>query len=370
MITRSLVLLLTIASLGSGASAWEGDARLRNLLAEHDFNGVVLVAEGEQVVFEEAFGFRDFETKEPANVGTAYEVGSVSKPFTATAILTLEERGELGLTDPLTKYFPKLPYPEVTLERMLSHTSGLYDVCCQPELRPRFDAFYGKSDPPYTNRDYLAFIRKETPELLAPPGQKYQYSNTAYVLLALIVEQVSGVAFDEFLKNNIFEPVGLERTYVLSLMEDPAIPNLAVGYERTEDGEIVVDVPVPTPERPSVFAASYGDDEIVSTAADLFDFGRALRTGKLLSESTLERAWTPARLSSGEPSRYGLGFRIDERGDGTVVVYHTGSTNGFLATCTFPTEDNDTSVILLTNVVDDGFAELREAVFDIVWGAP
>lgn len=381
MTRLGFALLLIGTSLCPLASAWESDknARLHQELSERHFNGVALVAEGDRVVFKEAFGLKNFDTKERADAGTAYEVGSVSKPFTATAILLLEERGELSLSDPLTKYFPKLPYGpyrEVTLERMLSHTSGLYDVCCQPELRPGFDAFYGKSDPPYSNSDYLAFIEKETPSLLAPPGEMYRYSNLAYVLLALIVEQVSGVEFDAFLKENIFEPVGLERTYVLSKMPAEAdeaaeaIADFAVGYRKNDDGTLVVDVPVPTPERPSVFAATYGDDEVVSTVDNLFAFGQALLKGKLLGPETLERVRTPARLASGDAAPYGLGFGVVEGPDGRTIVLHTGSTNGFLAVCTFPTEENDTTVILLTNVVGAGFAELRTAVFDIVWSTP
>ena len=364
MMTRLAFTLLLISPSAFGWDA-DKDRRLHRELTERQFNGVVLVAEGERVVFKEAFGLAD--------VGTAYEVGSVSKPLTATAILMLEERGVLSLSDPLTKYFPKLPYGDVTLERMLSHTSGLYDVCCQPELRPGFDAFYGKSDPPYSNRDYLAFIEKETPSLLAVPGEMYRYSNLAYVLLALIVEQVSGVEFDAFLKENIFEPVGLERTYVLSKMPAEAvkaIANFAVGYRKNDDGELEVDVPVPTPERPSVFAATYGDDEVVSTVDDLFAFGQALYRGELLAPETLERVRTPARLASGDAAPYGLGFGIVEGPDGRTIVLHTGSTNGFLAVCTFPSEANDTTVILLTNVVGDDFAELRAAVFDIVWSTP
>ena len=371
MVVRLAVLAL-VASMGRSASAWDADtnARLLRELSDRGFNGVALVAEGERVVFKEAFGYRRFQPSEPTDPGTAYEVGSVSKPFTATAILMLAERGELSLSDPLTKYFPALPYPDVTLERVLSHTSGLFDPCCDPALRPSFDVFYGKSDPPYSNPDYLAFVERQTPELLAPPGQMYRYSNFGYVLLALVVERVSGAPFDEFLRENIFEPVGLERTHVLSLMDEPAIDNFALGYRRGDDGEPRLDVPVATPERPSVFAATYGDDEIVSTVDDLFSFGRALKNGALLQPETLARALTPSRLAFDERGPYGLGFRLEEAADGRTIVYHTGSTNGFLATCTYPTDENDITVVLLTNVIDGGFAELRAAVFEIVWSAP
>ena len=139
MTRLAFTLLLTWVSLCRSALAWEADkdVRLHRELSERHFNGVVLVVEGERIVFKEAFGLRNFDAKEPADVGTPHEVGSVSKPFAATAILLLEERGDLSLSDPLTKYFPKLPYAEVTRERMLSHTSGLYDVCCQPSDQHR-----------------------------------------------------------------------------------------------------------------------------------------------------------------------------------------------------------------------------------------
>ncbi len=346
-------------------------SRLDELLtAFHDegqFNGVVLLAERDEVTLRKAFGVKDISTGEPIDLDTTFEVGSVSKPFTATAVLQLAEQGQLSLEDSLTKYFPALPYDEVTTERMLSHTSGLFDVCCQPELRPSFDAFYNKSDPPYSNGDYLAFLEQATPDLLSHPGTGYSYSNTAYLLLALIVEQVSGQLFDEYLAANIFDPVGLERTFVYSLMDNPTIPNRAIGYRRGDGGELVVDVPVPTPERPSVFGLTYGDDEVFSTVDDLFTFGQALKAGRLLSSATLARAFRPATLADGTSGPYGLGWRVTTQPDGTVVVDHTGSTNGFLANCTYSTDENDTTLILLTNVVSEDHRDVRRAVYDALW---
>jgi len=366
----SLVVLTTFTLMGSAASVRGQDTatRVHRELADRGFVGVVRVAEGDRVLLRQAYGDRNRETREAADVGTAYEVGSVSKPFTATAILMLAERGALSLDDPLTKFFPALPYDDVTIERVLSHTAGLYDVCCEPELRARFLAFFGRQERPYTNSDYLAFVEQEMPPLLWAPGEAYRYSNLGFVLLALVVEEVSGLAFDDFLERNVFEPIGLERTFVLSLMEDPTIPNLAVGYRRTEAGELVAD-PLQNRQGPSAFGASYGDDEVASTVDDLHAFGRALARGELLGAETLERMRTPARLTNGQNGPYGLGVRVQERPDGSTVVMHTGSTAGFLALTTFPAHEDDLTVILLTNVVQDGFAELREAVFDVVRGA-
>lgn len=347
--------------------------RLESLLAERhardQFNGVVLLAERDEVVLRRAYGIKDVTTREALTPATAFEVGSVSKPFTATAVLQLVERGRLDINEALPHFFPELPYDGVTIVRMLSHTSGLFDVCCQPALRPRFDAFYGKSDPPYTNADYLAFLKTEKPALLSRPGTAFSYSNTAYLLLALIVEQVTGQRFDEVLEANIFEPVGLERTYVYSLMADRTIPDHATGYRRDADGALVLDVPVATPERPSVFGLTYGDDEVFSTVDDLLAFGLALKAGQLLRDDTLRLAYRPARLADGTFGPYGLGWRVTRQPNGTTVVDHTGSTEGFLANCTFSTTENDTTLILLTNVVSDVHAAVRRSVYELLWGA-
>jgi N-acyl-D-aspartate/D-glutamate deacylase/CubicO group peptidase (beta-lactamase class C family) len=352
----------------ASAKARRLDEVLTGFHERGQFNGVVLLAEQDEVTFRKAFGVKDFATGEPLSTDTAFEVGSVSKPFTATAVLQLVERGMLSLNDSVTKHFANLPYEAVTLERMLSHTSGLFDVCCQPELRAPFDAFYNKAYPPYSNSDYLAFLEQQQPALLTDPGTEYRYSNTAYLLLALIVERVSGQRFDEFLKENVFDPIGLERTFVYSLMGDPTIPDRAVGYRRTENGRLVLDVPKPTSERPSVFGLTYGDDEVFSTVDDLFSFGQALKAGRLLKPETLEAALTPAMLGSGQPAGYGQGWRLSEQPDGRVIAQHGGSTNGFLATCTFSTTQNDTTVVMLSNVVSGDYADVRTAVFDIAWG--
>lgn len=346
--------------------------RLETLLAERHaanrFNGVVLLAENDEVTLRRAFGVKDVSTGEPLTPATAFEVGSVSKPFTAAAVLQLVERAELNIREPLSRFFPTLPYFDVTIDRMLSHTSGLFDVCCQRALRPLFDRFYDKSSPPYSNRDYLAFLEQARPDLLSRPGTAFSYSNTAYLLLALIVEQVTQHPFDEVLRRNIFVPVGLQRTYVYSLMENRSIPDRAIGYRREADGSLAVDVPVATPERPSVFGLTYGDDEVVSTVDDLFAFGQALEAGRVLRPDTMEIAYRPAMLEDGTFGPYGLGWRVTTQPGGAVVVDHTGSTNGFLANCTFSTRQNDTTLVLLTNVVSDAHAEVRRAVYDLLWG--
>lgn len=183
-----------------------------------------------------------------------------------------------------------------------------------------------------------------------------------------LVEQVSGQRFDEFLNENIIDPAGLDRTFLYSVMDDPTIPNRAVGYRRGDDDRLVLDVPKPTLERPSVFGLTYGDDEVFSTVEDLFAFGQALKAGMLLEAETLQTALTPVVLGNGESAGYGLGWRLTEGPNGRVIAQHGGSTYGFLAMCTFSTDQNDTTVVLLTNVVSEDYSEVRRAVVDVAWG--
>jgi CubicO group peptidase (beta-lactamase class C family) len=339
---------------------------LDSLARDGRFSGVVLVADGGEVVHHKAYGFADFERREPLRTDAAFEVGSISKTFTAVAIHLLADRGQLSLDDPLTKFFPALPYRTVTVGGLLSHTSGLFDVYENVEMRNQFYAFYNGTEP-YTNKDYLAYLEEYQPPLLGGPNEQFRYSNTGYVLLALIVEQVSGQRFDEFLRREIFEPAGMRHSLVYSFLDDGNAAGLVTGYRREDDGTLV---PVTGPNAaPSFFGLTYGDDEIVTTARDLLAYDRALRTGRLLSPETLERVLTPPTLTDGTIGRYGLGFAVGTEG-GIRYVSHGGSTAGFLAYCKFSTPDNDNTIIVLTNVTTRGsaFRALHQAIRLILRG--
>jgi CubicO group peptidase (beta-lactamase class C family) len=348
------VFLLVLGSCSSPPPAPPGIAEL---FERSGFNGVVLVADRGAVVFRRAYGLKSFETGERLDEESLFEIGSISKPLTAVAIHQLVERGRMSLDDPLPRFFPKLPYAAVTIRGMLSHTSGLFDVYGDPALREKFRAFYGRTDRPYSNLDYLAFLEAFPPPLVAGPGEKDHYSNTAYVLLALIVEQVSGVTFDAFLRENILAPAGMRRTVVLSLPAGRRVDGLATGHETGADGRRRAVVQPPDP--PRVYGMTYGDDEIATTADDLLAFDRALRSGRLVKPETLERILVPPTLSSGRPAAYALGFAVGEQ-DGVRVISHGGSTAGFMALCRFSAPDNEATVVLLSNVPTESRV-LREA---------
>ena len=321
---------------------------MKALEQEELFNGVVLVAEKGKVIYKGAHGFRRYNPHEPLKTDDAFEVGSISKPFTAVAIHMLAERGQLGYDDPLTKYFPKLPYESVTVGNLLSHTSGLFDVYDEIEMRHAFRAFYKKIDPPYTNKDYLAYLEEYTPGLIGNALEKHQYSNTGYVLLALIVEQVSGQRFDNFLQEHIFDPVGMSRTGVYSLLDDKNVPYLVTGYRRDPLDGILLQSDTTPP--PSMYGLTYGDDELFTTVDDLLAFDLALRSGKLLKPESLQRMMQAPTLTNGRIALYGQGFAVSNI-SGLRYVSHTGSTTGFWAYFKSATTDNDHTVIVFTNVL-------------------
>ena len=325
------------------------------------FNGTVLVAEQGIVRYRRAHGFKNLEQGERLDAETAFEVGSISKTLTAVAVHQLVERGRLSLDDPLPRFFPKLPYDTVTIRGLLSHTSGLFDVYGDVDLRKRFYAFYDKPVPPYTNKDYLAFLEAFTPPVIGGAAEKDHYSNTAYVLLALIVEQVSGAPFDAFLQENILGPAGMSRTFVLSLLRGRRVANLATGYQADASGSSKAVVSPPDP--PRVHGLTYGDDEIATTVDDLHAFDRALRSGRLLRQETLRHVLIPPMLKNGKPAAYALGFAVRHE-NGVRTVSHGGSTAGFLAYGQFSAPDNETTVFILTNVPGDSraFRETSQAV--------
>lgn len=332
------------------------------------FNGIVLVAEKGKVIFEKAIGFSDFNKKTPINLQSVFEVGSISKTFTAVAVHILSEKGMLSIDDSITKFFPKLPYEDVTLKGLLSHTSGLFDVPNDGNLRDQFRSFYNRVDVPYTNKDYLAYLEKYKPPIEIAPGEKNIYSNTGYVLLALVVEKVSGEPFQEFLRKNIFEPVGMNHTFLLSwplLKKEERY--LASGYRDDPIEGIIRE----TDHNPgtAIFGMSYGDDEIASTVEDMLAFDQALRNNKLLKPDTIDKMLMAPKLSNGSSSRYGQGFVVIEE-EGVRTIYHGGSTAGFWAHCKFSTDDDDSTVVLFTNVKSTlvRFSAIHRAIRQILRG--
>ncbi|HKD48911.1 MAG TPA: serine hydrolase domain-containing protein [Rhizomicrobium sp.] len=281
-----------------------------------------------------AYGMSDLEHDVPVSPGTIFEAGSVSKQFTAAAILTLVNDGKIGLSDDIRKYLPEMPDfgTPVTVDQLLSHTSGLRDWGNEEGIAgwPRTDRVYD-----------LPFILAQASRQHAlnyKPGTRWSYTNTGFNLLAIIVQRVSGKSLAEFTHDKLFEPLGMTHT---SWRDDfrRIVPGRAAAYERHGNGY----------EQMMPFENAYGNGGLLTTVGDLLIWNRALSSGKL-GPFVTQKLQEPAKLSDGRVLHYARGLFIEEH-DGLHEVSHSGSTAGYRAWLgRFP--DNGLSVAMLCNGSD------------------
>ncbi len=334
-----------------------------------DFSGGVLVAEKGDIVYRRVFGFSHRESGTPMSPDSVFELASISKTFTAVIVHQLIEEGRLSLDDGLDSFFPRLPYGGVTIGGMLNHTSGLFDVYADPDLRSKFYDFYGRKDAPYTNRDYLAFLERHAPPPPTVPGERNHYSNTAYVLLALIIEKVTDRPFREVVRDRILDPAGMRNTLIIRPNGEAEGGPVIRGYQFDPVTGIRPD---PNPAAvPEIEGITYGDDELASTLDDMYAYDQALRQGKLLPIARLEQMWQAPRLNDGSIASYGSGFQIEFK-NGRRYVRHGGSTSGFWVNHKFSAEDNDNTVIVFTNLrtTRSTINTIHQAIDDILTGLP
>ena len=331
---------LTPAPPSQTATSSTGMAELvafvEGLAAQDAFSGSILVAREAEVLWEYAHGLADREENVPNQVDTLYNLGSMNKMFTATAILQLVEQGKLSLDEPIASYLPEYPNAEVasqvTIHQLLTHTSGLGDVFTE--------AF--SADPNYyrTIDAYLPLFVDEP--LLFTPGQEFSYSNAGYVVLGMLIEKVSGQSYDDYVRLNIFEPSGMTDTQAYDIEED--IPNMATGYTTVDffgnETGILSDNTALLPGRGFPAGGGY------STVADLFGFRNALLGYRLLTQASIELLLA-GKVEVRENVQYGYGF-FDRVEAGGRMVGHTGGAPGV---CSFLSMylDSGYTVVVLSN---------------------
>ena len=314
---------------------------MTRLHAQSLFTGEILVAEKGRVIYEGAFGVADPGTGRPYTTNTPSCLASLSKPITAVAIMMLAEQRLLTYDAPLSRFLPGFSKSigAVTLRHLLTHTSGIPDY---PTL--------GVDRPGVRNADILAALQQvRSPSFR--PGQKYAYSNSGYVLLALIVEAVSGESLPRFLDARIFKPLGMGATFVLTSLDQKAV-GVARGYDR--DGRV-----------DDFEGMATGESGVYSTVTDLLRFDQALYTDALVSQRTLADAFVPARVSEGNTS-YGWGWNIVNDASG-MRVWHQGNTAGFRAFIERRLRDRIT-VIMLTNGGDTNRMAINDNIQRILRG--
>ncbi len=303
----------------------------------------VLVARNGKILFERCYGMADLEHGIPVNPGTNFRLASITKQFSALAVLQLIAEDRLSLQTTLGEVFEGFPsYGDaITLQHLMRHSSGLVDY---ESLIPS-DATDQLRD-----RDVLDMMMKQDSTYFTP-GSEYRYSNTAYVLLGLVVEEVTGIRFSIYLKRNVFDPAGMDSTVAFEegLNE---VPVRAYGY-RLEDGHVAF-------ADQSLTSALLGDGGIYSSLTDLLKWDRALANEILIDGTWLEKAWTPGILATGDTTNYGYGWRID-RLQGHRRIHHTGSTSGFRNVLQrYP--DDGLLVVILTNRNDPDVASIADRI--------
>jgi CubicO group peptidase (beta-lactamase class C family) len=293
-----------------------------------EFMGAVLAAHGDKVTFTKSYGSANLELNVPNTRTTKFRIGSITKQFTAACILLLEERGKLGVDDPIAKYYADAPatWSKVTLKHLLQHTSGIHSYTDDPT----FGTF---TKLPNTPEAIVSRVRDKPLEF--ETGTRFQYSNTGYILLGMVIEKVSGQKYTDFLQANVLDPLGLKDTgYDVNAL---VLPQRAAGYSR-KDGRIrnstYLDMTVP-----------YSAGALYSTVDDLLRWERGLFGGKLLSKASLAKMTTPG--DQGEKD-YGFGLFIQKK-DNHAEIQHGGAIHGFNAQLTY-LPDRDYVIVALSNL--------------------
>lgn len=290
------------------------------------FNGQVLVAKKGTVVFERNIGFRDLRKKDSLRSDQPLHIASTSKTFTAVAVLRLVQEGRLSLDDSLSRFFPALPYPGITVRMLLNHRSGL------PNYVNFMDKTSWNKKVFCSNKDVLEILIREHPNREASPDRKFSYSNTNYLLLALIIESVTGQPYPAYMKDSLFTPLGMKNTYVFTLADTlTANPTFKANGEYWDFDYL---------------DATYGDKNIYTTTHDLLKWDQALYTTQLLNKTMLDQAFSP--YSNERPSihNYGLGFRLMLLPNGKKIIYHFGRWHGSNAAFARLPEEEATIIIL------------------------
>ena len=311
-------------------------------------NGVVLYAEGGQVVYKKAFGWRNMvRQRDSLRIDDQFQLASVSKMFTAEAIMLLYSQGKLDYDDPITKYIPEFPYQGITIRNLLNHRSGLsrYETLADEHWPDRLV--------PAKNDDIISLYAEHKPMPYNLPDITFHYSNVNYALLASIIERVTGQHFEDFMKKQVFEPLGMDHSYIYSLRDvhrlRTYVDTEVQGHDLLRNGARLA--------QDDYLNGVVGDKMMYSTVDDLFRFCLAIEYNVLLPDSIQQEAFKPGSPDWKRGENYGFGWRMSEKHPGTV--FHFGWWKGYRS---FFIRDLEKGriFIVLTNT-DSG------AVSDLLW---
>ncbi len=330
------------------------------------FNGVWLYAEKGEIISKGAFGWVDAESTLPMREDSIFEMASVTKMFTATAVMLLVREGKLGLDDAYTKYFPDYPYEGVTIRHLLTHTSGMPDFDVEELVGPVLD----EENRIPANSEIIDLILKTGEDAACAPGEAYEYSDVGYMLLANAVEKVSGMKFEDFMKKNVFEPAGMKDSGIYHTRRDGRPSDRFTRNMVLEDGKFV---PSDLSEHTRRYVVGSdgmnGCDYLYTTVFDMLAWDRALREETVLTREEQNIMYAPMPLNNGDIARadedndgYGFGWCFKTEPESGLIVRHAGGMPG-LETWFERFVDAD-KVLVIMNCHDVEDARVFESFWD------
>jgi CubicO group peptidase (beta-lactamase class C family) len=322
---------------------------LKDLVAKkvfEGFNGNVLVAQKDVIVYQDSFGFANFEDSVRNNSSSKFQLASLSKTFTAVATMKLAEQGKLGLDNSVKEYYPEFPYEGVTVRSLLCHRSGL------PFYQYTFDKFVRDNKKYPTNQEIMQWFASATPTppMFNQPDHFFSYNNTNYAILAALVEKVSNQSFEQYMRQNIFIPLGMKDTFIVTSKNDSLNKNRTFGYQfgRRLAKDWYDDIS--------------GDKGVYSTTPDLLKWYQGLRDCKVITKESFREMITPRSFEHPGTRNYGYGFRLwVDAQQQTDYVFHTGWWKGYNTIMFFDLRE-DFVIILLNNKYNRSVYNIKELV--------
>lgn len=306
------------------------DSILQIKAKKYYFNGNVLVSYKGNCIYNEAFGYADLYRKKKLEKDDVFQLASVSKQFTAMAIMILKEKNQLSYDDSVIKYIPEFPYPRITIRMLLNHTSGLPNYYWLVE-------HHWKGDKAPNNEQIIQLLAEHKLNLYFTPGRRWDYSNAGYIVLASVVERISKQNFADFMHDQVFEPLNMKNSFVYSSSNTNNDKKKLIGY--VYRGRRYRTIPE------TVNDGAVGDKGIYSTTEDLYKWDQGLYHNKLVSKETMDEAISTFKLRNKYEIPYGFGFRIRKRND-KKIAYHHGKWNGFRTSILRYVEDTNTVIVL------------------------
>ena len=344
----SLIVLVLILSIQAFSQTFtqKADSLMSEIFEDNGPGGIALVMKGDEILYRKAFGLASLELDVKMTPANIIRIGSITKTFTATAILKLAEERKLDLQDPISKYIQDYPTQgeAITIEHLLTHTSGIKDFINMESWTDELRKME------YTPQKKIDLFKNEPMEFM--PGDEFHYNNSGYILLGYIIEIVSGMQYDEYIDTFFFNPLGMENSFYESTSD--IIRNRARGYAK--NGKEYKNADFLDMSNP------YAAGAIISTVDDILKWYKAVLQFKVIMKASLLKAHSPYKLNNGNLTDYGYGWELHDIQE-QKAISHSGGITGFLTNSIYLPE-NDLFIIVFSNCTCNGTSAVEKKLIE------